>query len=354
MEGLSEDLRAQREFLEARVPVYARLLEALPRVIQGAVAGRLERAWADREFFTFYDRPLLLLAALRFDALSEGASHPLYPALVPDPPQPGAVSEAALSAAMAQSRDRFWEAAARRTVQTNEASRGVAWLWPAHLLARAGRVPELALVDLGASAGLNLVADALPSRWIAQAGAPLALEPRPGIALRLGLDLAPLDVRDPASAQWLRACIWPGETSRLERLESMIEQFRLQASRPDGPRLEVCDLTSAADRLRRLPPQLPALAFQTIVRDYLSPAARDSYERSMRDWLRQSVPAHALWVELELADPEAPPDRVAALTVHLFDGHALHELVLARTHPHPHRLFVDEAAVDKLVALASR
>lgn len=347
--GLSDDLRAQRDFLAERAPVYGRLLELLGDRLEGELGRRLASAWAEREFVAFYDRPLLLLASLRDDALREGSSHPLYAALVEDPPRVEAVTEGALAAATTEERELLWRTVARRWVQTNETSRAIAWLWPAHLMSEAGVERPLALVDLGASAGLNLVADALPPMWSDETGEPIPLSPRPPVASRAGLDLAPLDVREEDDARWLRACVWPGDTARLERLELGIAAFHAEAARSGALALEAGPLTAAVEHLRRAPDDTTVLAVQTIVRDYLPARDRERYERSMRAWLVERPPLSSLWCELEVEDPSAPPERSAALTVHLRgrDG-ALSDVVIARCHPHPRRLWRD---LDGLGAL---
>ena len=71
MNTLRAELLQQAEFIGARVPVYVQLLHALAdAVLEDAVADLLAHAWSGRAFHTWYDRPLLMLAALRFDARS--------------------------------------------------------------------------------------------------------------------------------------------------------------------------------------------------------------------------------------------------------------------------------------------
>ena len=121
---------------------------------------------------------------------------------------------------------------ARRT-QTNEAGRC------ATLLPVLARLPQpLALLEVGASAGLCLLADrygydygvsrlapasadapVFPCR--ADAATPLpAAHPR--IAWRLGLDLHPADVADAADCAWLATLVWPEQSDRLARLRAAL------------------------------------------------------------------------------------------------------------------------------------
>ena len=120
---------------------------------------RLEAPWSGRRFEATYERPLLMLATLRASALEEGVSHPLWAAIAAEPPSRQAVNRASVLAALSPERHFMYSRFAQRAVQTNETSRAVAWLWPAHLLGADDGGRPLALVDLGASAGLNLIGD---------------------------------------------------------------------------------------------------------------------------------------------------------------------------------------------------
>jgi hypothetical protein len=353
IEGLAEDLRAQREFLAARAPAYAALLDELGRQLDGPLAETLRRAWAGRTFTAFYHRPLLLLASLRYDALCEGSAHPLWRAVASEPADPGAVTTRAVLEAA--ERERFFDALRLRDVQTNETSRAVAWLLPAHLLARSEPKRDVALVDLGASAGLNLIADELPFPWTDDTGSQLALTPLPRIASRLGFDIAPVDVRDEDAAQWLRACVWPGDPARSQRFEQALRTYRIRAAEPAGPQVDRCALQDVAPRLRAFSDVTCVLAVQTIVRSYLSREDRAAYARSMQAWIEERPSASAVWVELEVDECEVEPDRSAVLTAKLAQrrGEPV-ELRLARTHPHPLRLWLDPQGTEAFESAIKR
>jgi hypothetical protein len=294
IDGLGAELARERRAVEGRSAPYARALELLPEVLAGARGRFLAAAWERRRFFAWYERPLLLLAAIRNDVLAEGEAHPLWPAFGPDADPEGVLAED-LAAALDGGRDRVYDALARRSVQTNETSRAIAWLWPAALAGASGGARPLAIADVGASAGLRLVADALPPIWTDGDGAPIEVARGVRTVSRLGLDRAPLDVLDAEDARWLRACVWPGE------------------------------------------------------RD---PADRAEYERGMREWLATHPAGDALWVELEAADAEASE---AALVAHVRgpDGR-LRSLELARSGMHPARIRRDPAAEAELRALLLR
>ncbi|MFP3948740.1 MAG: DUF2332 family protein [Longimicrobiales bacterium] len=362
LRGLLDDLESQRRFLENRVPVYARILGLLPEVL---ARERLAEAWQGRTFRAWYERPLLILASLRDDALEEGRAHPLHGAIGTGAGAGAAagigtaaktVGPDALRTALEPGRP-VWDKLRHRHVQTNEASRAVAWMWPAHIIHGTDPERPLHLFDVGASAGLNLVADALPRIWTRSVrqgepdrdeeggeGAALSIDPLPEIASRRGFDLRPLDPDDEESARWLRACIWPGQESRLRRLDRAIEAWRTTEPRPELVR------ATAGDVPKRLPTGEGGwmLAYQTVMRDYLSPEEWDGYSTGMRRWLESSPRGRALWVELEVVEAAREGGPPAAITVHVADR----SLVVATCEPHPKRLDVDDQAVEELVRRA--
>jgi hypothetical protein len=131
-----------------------------------------------------------------------------------------------------------------RLVQTNEVRR-CACLLPAFALVAArteGR--PWALVEIGTSAGFNLFWDRYgydygDGRRYGDTHSPVqlgcsvrdGLHPPlpmawPTVATRVGLDLHPLDVRDPDAALWLQAAVWPDEAGRAELLKRALEMTR--------------------------------------------------------------------------------------------------------------------------------
>ena len=353
--GLDEDLARQREAVRGRSPSYERALRLLPGVLAGPPGRYVEAAWEHRRFFAWYDRPLLVLASLRNDALAEGPSHPLFDGFAAHDADPAAVTEAALAAALDGSRERVFDALAHRGVQTNETSRAIAWLWPAGLARAGDEVRPLAIADVGASAGLNLVADALPPVWVAADGTPLELARDVRPVARLGLDPAPLDVFRADDARWLRACVWPGERAREERLEAALEAFGAARIRPDAPVLVPVAASSVPGRLDLLSgAEMNALvlAYQTVMRDYLEPAERSAYEAGMRDWLGSHPAGRTLWVELEPVHPTSEGGIPGAIVAHVRTPWGeLRSLELARCSLHPLRLDVRHAAVAELRSL---
>jgi hypothetical protein len=351
--GLEDDLARQRTVVEGRCPAYARALDLLPTVLSGGARAPVEAAWRQRRFFAWYERPLLLLAALRNDVLAEGESHPLWRAFGAKEPGVEAVTGAALAAALDGSRARVHEALARRAVQTNETSRALAWLWPAALAGASGGLRPIALADVGASAGLNLVADDLPAIWTDERGAPLEVARGVTAVARLGLDEAPLDASHAEDARWLQACVWPGEREREERLLQAIEAFRAARIRPDAPVLVpigAANIPARLDILSAAESGALVIAYQTVVRDYLAPSERGEYVDGMRAWLVTHPPGHALWVELEQLEGAGDPP--AAIFAHVrARGGALRSLVLGRCGFHPRRVHRHRDAEAELRAM---
>lgn len=350
IDGLADDLAQLARSMETRVPVYQTLLRLVGEALDGDIGRRLDKAWARRSFTAFYDRPLLLCATLRFDALREGPDHPLWAAIAADPPDPAAVTAEALAAALGRERERaaVWHALTRRSVQTNEVSRAVAWMWPAALLVPPGM--PLGLLDLGASAGLNLVADSLGLAWTAD-GAPLAVGAAGEIRHRRGFDRAPLDVTREDDAGWLRACVWPGERDRMARLERAITAFRAAAGSPAPPVLETIEASQIPARLAEIAvgPEF-WLGYQTVVREYLG-ASRQAYLSGMREWLAAAPRGRALWVELEAPEQGASRERPAAIIGHARGaGSAVVDAVLARCEYHPGDLAPEPGGIAALRA----
>lgn len=128
---------------------------------------------------------------------------------------------------------------ATRQTQTNEIGRCALFL-PA-LAAVAAETGPVSLVDVGASAGLNLLlpqygfdygergAIAGPSPIVLPCGLrghpPAGFDTPshvPPVADAVGIDMMPIDVTDDDAVRWLQACVWPDMTDRFERLVEAI------------------------------------------------------------------------------------------------------------------------------------
>ncbi|MFK4728443.1 DUF2332 domain-containing protein [Agromyces mediolanus] len=167
--------------------------------------------------------------------------------------------------------------------QTNEAGRCAL-----HLPVLAGLPGPLALLEVGASAGLCLYPDRYAYRY--DGGAPLqpADGPSPvqlecetagGVPLpaalpevvwRAGIDLHPLDVTRADDLAWLDALIWPEHEDRRARLRAAAS---LVAAEP--PRLVTGDLVEQLGRVAaEAPAEATLVVLHTAVIAYLDASAR--------------------------------------------------------------------------------
>lgn len=129
-----------------------------------------------------------------------------------------------------------------RSIQTNEPLRCAALL-PALSLVDG----PIALLEVGASAGLCLYPDRYSYRYATEEGV-LALDPAAGVSpvvlesalndsalvgapplrmpeivWRAGIDLHPRDARDADDRRWIEGLAWPGETGRVERITAALD-----------------------------------------------------------------------------------------------------------------------------------
>jgi len=359
IDGFAGNLADWSREVGERAPGYARIVEAILELLAASdpagedVRAVLEDAWGARSFDASYDRPLLFFAALRDEALREGWEHPLWASLGTEGSDPQSVTRARVAAALAPNRAQLARTLRERSVQTNESSRAVAWLWPAHLLgASSGRRP-IALVDVGASAGLNLLADALPAIWKDDQGRELPVARDLDLRLRLGLDRRPLDALDPGTARWLEACIWAGERDRIERLRAGVEALREARARGGAPVLETAEAAAIperiAERTRALPAGMLVLAYQTMTVEYFPPADRAAYVAGMEAWIARTPGTAWIQLERDLTGDRSLPASIRA-TIGAGDGSS-RGVLLARCGYHPR---IVRPIADGVLAVAAR
>jgi hypothetical protein len=159
-------------------------------------------------------------------------------------------------------------------------------LLPAFLtLARESSAKALDLLELGPSAGLNLLWDryAYAYRHRLWGSSELSLSgveyaPVPGDLLdtrvevrgRRGIDLNPVDVTSEHGARLLRAFIWPGRVERAQRLRHAIEILRREP--PELVRGDYVELLPAF--LAQRDEGALTVVFQTASTGYLPPERR--------------------------------------------------------------------------------
>jgi hypothetical protein len=191
-----------------------------------------------------------------------------------------------------------------RRTQTNEPARC------ATLLPLLAMLPQpLALIEVGASAGLTLLPDKYSYDFAGHRVpgtdplAPvIACEPRGGVPLpdrvpsvtwRAGLDLNPLDVTSDDDVHWLECLIWPGETGRLSRLHAAIA-----TARRDPPPVHQGDLlTDVPSLARQAPTDATLVIFHSAVLAYVSPSRRAEFASVVRGlgavWISNEGPGIA-------------------------------------------------------------
>jgi hypothetical protein len=340
IEGFQDDLISPKLGTSMGPGAYDRLIQVLrgmrdePRLLEP-----LARAWAHRTFEVVYARPLLLLAALRYRAL-ELSDHPLGFEVLMDAEAPDL--EARTLEALSD--EGLIPILSDRSVQTNEPGRAFGWGLPALTLGLEHR--RFSLVDLGCSAGLNLVVDrtAIDFRFGVNK---LAGFDFPSPNIRLGLDLSPIDIHDEADARWLEACIWPGQPERLARFRACRDLYRRpwQGDAP-APLIESHALGEGhtLPRLERLDGMV--LAFESVVRPYLSDTARDRHNADMKNFLTGR--RDRLWSVLEPSEnPQASTPMT--LTVHLVRGGELHAIPLAQSGYHASACVIVPGAIARFL-----
>jgi hypothetical protein len=217
---------------------------------------------------------------------------------------------------------------AKRT-QTNEPGRC------AVLLPLLAALPQpLALIEVGASAGLCLYPDRYSYRYgdhpqLDPADGPSAAvlecavsgpvpvpvpEKLPRVVWRAGIDLDPLDVRDHNDVRWLETLVWPEHDHRRGRLAGAIE-----VARTEPPRIVTGDLNEKLTELAAAAPGDATLViFHSAVLPYLDDERRTMFVTTVRGldarWIANEGPG----VFPVTAPPSPEPDR--ALFLLTLDG----------------------------------
>jgi hypothetical protein len=228
------------------------------------------------------------------------------------------------------------------TPQTNEVGRSAVLIGGLlEIAARTGR--PLALYEIGASAGLNLLADRFRYRLggaeLGPDSARLTLAPEwtgplPPVDAKLrvlsrrGCDVSPIDVRDPAQRERLQCYVWPDQPERVARLKAAIATAL--AAEPFA-----VDRADAADWVEaELPAAGPAGAarvlFHSIVWSYLPEPTRERI-RARLAALGASARADAplAWLRFELG---TAAEAKTEIRLTLWPGGR--DYVLGDAHPH--------------------
>lgn len=223
--------------------------------------------------------------------------------------------------------------------QTNEVLRSAVLIGGYAAIAEATGLP-LALREIGASAGLNLLWDRfhytlgtqpwgdaqspvrIASDWRGKAP---TLPARIDVAERRGNDLMPIDAGDPAAVLRLRSYVWPDQTARAARLQGAIA-----LAQQERPSVEAGDAAAWVEREFAAPREgVATVLLHSIVWQYLPPATRERIAAAIdAAGQRATHRAPLARLRMEFFAKDAP----AELRLRLWPGGE--ERVLARTHPH--------------------
>jgi hypothetical protein len=294
-----------------RSPLYARLMSA--------AADDLQAHGVITELFDGIPVPpgsvpqLRLLAALHQLVLGGGAPElaRFYPSAGGHEP-----AEHVWDAAAPALRESFdWiRARLARTVQTNEPGRSAVlfavllWLTTRYEL-------SVRLLEVGASAGLNLLVDrycyVIDGGSLGDPSSPVRFEepwqPRPAIDIRraaeqlrisarAGCDRAPLDPRDHEDRLRLISYIWPDELERIDRIRSALD---LAAASEPVP-------IATSDASAWLPQALAerrageiTVVWHSLFRQYVTPAEWEEIEQTITSAQLEDPARPVAWVGME-------------------------------------------------------
>ena len=294
--------------------------------------------------------PLAAAVSLRWlAALHHLALRGLQPWASLWPPATRAVTDEALDTAI----DTAWQTQqpALRTAlalppQTNEVQRSAALL-PGLLHVAAQTTLPLALIEIGASAGLNLWCDryrhehgawtwgdpasalTLRSEWL---GTPPPAPPLT-IAQRSACDAMPIDLTQPGEGLRLASFIWADQPERLARLRAA-QSMAVACMAQSGLRVQAA---RAADfvrqQLQQRSPGQALVLMHSVVWQYIAQTEQADISAQMQ------AAGHAATAEAPLAwlrfEPPAP-DKAVELRCRFWPGGD--DQLLARCHPHAARI----------------
>lgn len=199
-----------------------------------------------------------------------------------------------------------------RSTQTNEAARCAALMMALDQIAG-----PIALLELGASAGLCLLPDLYRYEYVSRHGSHI-LEPAvsalgptvmctldaatapvsiPDIVWRRGIDLNTVNLDEPAERLWLETLVWPEHHERRERLGKAIAVAR--ALKPQVDRGDLIELlpTVAAEA----PADATLVVFHSAVLAYLGPDDRSHAAQMMKETRARVVSLEGIGVLPEVA-----------------------------------------------------
>lgn len=319
---MSEAARYEREFrffgemcAEQGSPLYASLSRQVaddPRVMR-LVEGRIKKQPPSN----------MLFGAVQYLLLG-GAKHRLaafYPSLggdrAPDDAYPAFVDFCRTY------ESRILELVATRRVQTNEVGRSGVLLPALHIAFEHFHREPLYLIEIGASAGLNLLCDQFAYEyvkpeapdWRRTCGAvsrartrtqlrgartPTLPDMPPHVTGRLGIDITPIDVWNDDDVRWVKSLIWADQLHRIELFRAAV-----QIAREDPPRMIAGDALDVLPEVIQAAPRDAALVvFHSHCTCQMSSDGRAELDAMLGRLSRDRGLAH---ISLEWLDPDPVP-----------------------------------------------
>lgn len=227
-----------------------------------------------------------------------------------------------------------------RPPQTNEVARaGVLWPGMMEIARRFGSAMEW--LELGSSAGLNLNMDRfaydlggvragdetsrvkIRPEWVGSPPACAAVN----VVDRVGVDLDPVNLSDPAEVERLTSFVWVGMAERMARIEGAIA-----IAEEHPPRVQCGDLVEWLEARLRLPqkPGVTRVVFHSITFQYIPEAARSKVEELLHVAGQQATAERPLArLQMEMVEFGKP----IHLSLQCWPGGGALE-TLAHVHPH--------------------
>jgi hypothetical protein len=219
-----------------------------------------------------------------------------------------------------------------RLVQTNVVKRALALRLGLAAVGRSVTAP-VHLVEIGASAGLLLRFDrygyTLGGKRFGDRSSPVQidaawhgdrpvpnLDALPALASVQGIDLNPLDARDPEDRRWLEALVWPEN-----RHEATLLHRALNVVAADPPPIQAGDAIDVCPLLAdTLPPGEPRVVFHAVTRLHVPVERRPHFDAAISS-LGRNAPLYWLSFEgqgeLDLRDPDGALTHLAQVEGHL-------------------------------------
>jgi hypothetical protein len=342
-EALFEAFERQVAWCREPAPFTARLLDRSLRWLRGD-------AEVLAAFCALAEDPLSAAVPLRWaGALHHLALRGISPWAALWPPAPGAetLSDTELDAAVRQawsSQRSSVQAALARPPQTNEVQRSAALL-PGLLYVAAATARPLALLEIGASAGLNLwperhryaygawswghPASVLELRADWRGPVPAAVAFPLAVTGRAACDATPIDLLKADEALRLRSFVWPEQGERLLRLETA-QKAVVPWMAAESVVVRAEPAASFAGRELALPrPGTTTVLMHSVVWQYLPAEQQAAISAAVA-----AAAAHATadaplaWLRLEPPAPDLPME----LRCTLWPGGVDHRLALAHAH----------------------